>query len=161
MSDIALQGASDIIFLNKHPDIGNIDEINIDDDISSLKDMKLKNINRLISGHLNVNGLFGKFEGVKTLVCKYVDILILTESKTDDTPQQFFIEGFSMPFRVDKNIHGGGVFAYTRDDIPCAQLKTHTQDDDLEGLIFEINLPLFDTTCENCFHTLGGLDLKL
>ena len=66
MSDIADQGASDIIFLNEHPDIGNIDESNIDDDISSLKDMKLKNINRLILGHLNVNGLFGKFEGVKT-----------------------------------------------------------------------------------------------
>ena len=43
------------------------------------------------------------------------------------------MEGFCMPFRVDRNIHGGGVFAYIREDIPRALLKTHIRDDDLEG----------------------------
>ena len=45
-----------------------------------------------------------------------------------------------MPYRLDRNIHGGGILAYVRDDILSAQLSSHTQANDFEGLFFEINL---------------------
>ena len=30
---------------------------------------------------------------------------------------QFVIDGYSTPFRLDRNIHGGGVLLYVREDI--------------------------------------------
>ena len=54
--------------------------------------------------HLNINFLYNKFEGLKLLVQDKIDILVLSETKLDDTytTNQFMIEGFSSPFRADK-----------------------------------------------------------
>ena len=30
----------------------------------------------------------------------------------------FLIKGFCEPFRIDRNIHGGGILFYVREDIP-------------------------------------------
>ena len=38
---------------------------------------------------------------------------------------QFYIDGFSKPYRLDRNIHGGGVMIYIRKDIPSKELKNH------------------------------------
>ena len=46
-----------------------------------LKRLKLKNINRLIIGHLNINSLRNKFEDLKMLCKDNIDILVLTETK--------------------------------------------------------------------------------
>ena len=66
--------------------------------------------------HLNINFLYNKFEGLKLLVQNKIDILVLSETKLDDTytTNQFMIEGFSSPFRADRNAHGGGLFVYVR-----------------------------------------------
>ena len=45
-----------------------------------------------------------------------MDVLVLTEIKLDDSFQ--LIDGFSEPFRIDRNKSGGGVMIYVRDDIP-------------------------------------------
>ena len=50
------------------------------------------------------------------------------------------IEGFSMPFRFDRNRSGGGVIVYVRDNIPRKQLTKHTLPDDIEGVFIEVNL---------------------
>ena len=48
-----------------------------------------------------------------------LDIILLTE-----TSSQFAIEGCAKPFRRDRDIHGGGVSIYVRDDIPCVEVKS-------------------------------------
>ena len=53
---------------------------------------------------------------------------------------QFFIDGFSDPYRLDRNVNGGGVLIYTREDIPCKQLFDHSFPDDIEGMFIELNL---------------------
>ena len=53
---------------------------------------------------------------------------------------QFVIDGYSTPFRLDRNIHVGGVLLYVREDNPCKQLSQHTFPDDIEGVFVEINL---------------------
>ena len=75
---------------------------------------------KVILGNLNINSLPNKFEQLKETVLKYVDVLVLTETKLDDSfPQaQFLVEGFSEPYRYDRNRKGGGVMIYIRDDIP-------------------------------------------
>ena len=53
---------------------------------------------------------------------------------------QFLIDGFSPPFRLDRNSRGGGVMIYVRNDIPCRELKSHNVTDNFEGIVLEINL---------------------
>ena len=71
-----------------------------------------------------------------------IDILIITESKLDDTfpKAQFIIEGYSAPFRIDRSKNGGGVIIYVRNDIPCKELTDHPLPSKLEGIFFEVNL---------------------
>ena len=73
---------------------------------------------------LNINYVANKFNQLKELVLKYVEILVFTETKLDDSflNLQFSVDGFSEPFRIDRNRFGGGVMIYDRDDIPSKLL---------------------------------------
>ena len=73
---------------------------------------------------LNINYVANKFNQLKELVLKYVEILVFTETKSDDSflNLQFSVDGFSEPFRIDRNRFGGGVMIYDRDDIPSKLL---------------------------------------
>ena len=107
-----------------------------------LKNPKLKNTNRLIVGQLNKNSIEGKSDHVKVLIVKNIDILVLTETKIDSSfpNAQFRIDGFSAPFRLDRNRFGGGVLIYVRENIPCKQLAKHILPDDIEGIFADISL---------------------
>ena len=107
-----------------------------------LRNLKLKNTNRLILGHLNINSIVGKFDHFKVLIENNIDILVLAETKIDASfpNAQFRIDGFSAPFTLDRNRFGGGVLIYVREDIPCKQLTKHILPDDIEGIFVEINL---------------------
>ena len=74
----------------------------------------------MVIGTLNINSLSSKFGNLIVLISGMVDILITTETKLDDTYpiSQFHIDGYSMPYRLDRNRNGGGVTIYVREDIP-------------------------------------------
>ena len=109
---------------------------------SFLSDLRIKNVNRLIIGNLNINSLANKFEQLKLMIQGKVDILVITETKLDDTflTSQFTIHGFSEPYRIDRNRYGGGVMIYIREDIPSRLLKKHNFPVDIEGMFIELNL---------------------
>ena len=50
-----------------------------------LKNLRLKNTNRLILGHLNINSIVGKFDHLKVHIENNIDILVLTETKIDSS----------------------------------------------------------------------------
>ena len=79
----------------------------------------MKNVNRLMIGNLNINSISNKFDQLKLFVQGKVDILIVTETKLDSTfpTSQFMIDGYSEPYRFDRNRNGGKVFIYIREDI--------------------------------------------
>ena len=106
------------------------------DTLSILRNLKLKNINRLVLGHLNINSLAGKFDQLKALIKRNIDILVLAETKIDSSfpNAQFRIDGFSIPFRLDRNRFGGEVLIYVREDIPCKELTQHKLPENIEGL---------------------------
>ena len=60
----------------------------------------INNINRLISGQLNINSTRNKFEQLSTIVNSKIDILMISETKVDETfpATQFLLQGFCMPF---------------------------------------------------------------
>ena len=60
-------------------------------------------------GHLNMNSFRNKFEALKSLIQGKVDIFVISETKLDESfpRSQFTINGFSTPFRLDRNDEGG------------------------------------------------------
>ena len=88
--------------------------------LSEIRELRLRNINRVLIGNLNINFIRNKFDQLKDTVLKYIDILILTETEPDEMflISHFSMDGFSKPYRSDKNKHGEGVIVYIRDTIP-------------------------------------------
>ena len=70
-----------------------------------LKNLKLKNNHRLVIGNLNINSMSNKFDNLKLITQDKFDILVITETKTDSTfpLNQFAIQGYSKPYRFDRN----------------------------------------------------------
>ena len=83
-----------------------------------------------------------KFDQLKTIIGNNIDILIITETKVDSRfpNSQFMTEGFSMPFKLDRNRFGGRIMIYVREDILSKQLAKHKLPDDIEGFLVEMNL---------------------
>ena len=95
-------------------------EINNDeflDPLSTIKNLWLSNVNRVVIDNLNINSLPNKFNQLKELILRHVDILVLTETKLDNSFQnsQFSVDGFSEPFRIGRNRSGVEVMIYGRD----------------------------------------------
>ena len=92
-------------------------------------------MNKVIIGNININSFPAKFDQVKEVILKNVDILVITETKLDDTFPlgQFYVEGFTMPNRLDRNRNGGGVINYVMEDIPSKLPQ------DVEGMFVELN----------------------
>ena len=85
-----------------------------------LKALRLKNFNKLILAHLNINSLRNKFEFLISLIDDNIDILMISETKLDQSfpTNQFMINCFSATFCLDRNDKGGGIILYIREDIP-------------------------------------------
>ena len=109
--------------------------------LSTIKILRLSNVNRVVIGNLNINSLPNKFNQLKKVFLKYVDILFLTETKVDDSflNSQFLVDGFSEPCRIDRNRSGVGVMIYVWDDSSSKLLTKHFFPNDIKGLFVELN----------------------
>ena len=79
-----------------------------------------KHQNRLIFSTLNINSIPNKLDDIRTTTADFVDILVVTESKLEQSflEAQFFIIRFSKSFRKDRNRHGGRRLMHIKEDIP-------------------------------------------
>ena len=61
-----------------------------------MENLKLKNNHRLVIGNLNINSTSNKFDNLKLIIQGKIDILVITETKTDSTfpLNQFAIHGY-------------------------------------------------------------------
>ena len=75
-------------------------------------------------------------------ITKYVDILLLSETKLDDSfpTGQFSLNGCSKPYRLDRSSNGGGILLYVRDEIPSRLLTDYKIKDNLELFFVEVNI---------------------
>ena len=110
--------------------------------MNTLHQIRIKNANRLIIGHLNINYLRNKFEMLEELIKDKIDIFLISERKLDSSfpSGQFVIKGYIKPFRLDRNQKGEGLLLYVREGIPCKILKECTPEKPIENLFVEINL---------------------
>ena len=105
------------------------------------KQLRNQNPHRIIIDHLSINSIRNKFESLVRFVGNNLDVLMVSETKVDDTfPElQFLIEGFSKPFRLDHTAKGGRILLYIKEDIPCRHIKQITLNNLFEGFFVELN----------------------
>ena len=94
----------------------------------------------MIIGKLNINSLRNKFESSVQQVSGNIDILMVSGTKLDNSfpVSQFLIDGYTPPFRPDRDNNGGGKMLFVREDIPCKLLSVENHP--MEGFYVEINL---------------------
>ena len=82
-----------------------------------LENLTLKNNHKLVIGNLSIDSISNKFDNLKSITQGTIYILVITETKTDSNfPLNLFaMQGYSKPYRFDKNRNGGGVFIYVRE----------------------------------------------
>ena len=103
-----------------------------------LKNIRLKNSNRLVLAHININSLRNKFDSLLQIVNNNIDILLISETKIDSSfpTAQFNITGYTT-YRRDRNQNGGGIILYVKEDIPSKLLII---DSHFESIFLEINI---------------------
>ena len=75
-----------------------------------LRELRMKNVNKVVIGSLNINSFASKFVQLREIIGKNLDILTIQETKLDPSfpSDQFALEGYSEPYRLDRNKYGGG-----------------------------------------------------
>ena len=110
---------------------------------SVLRRLRLNHPQQIIIGHLNINSIRNKFDLMKTMLTRDIDILMITETKLDDSfpVSQFEIDGFSTPFRLDQNKNGGGgILLYIRSYTVASKLNNYIFPNDIKAFFIEINI---------------------
>ena len=131
----------------------NPDKISADSSLNSIASIRLcksnffnnlrkQNPDRLIISHVNVNSLRNKFEFLVPLVKDNIDILMLSETKLNSSfpLAQFSIEGYSEPYRLDRDRNVGGLILFIRERLPSKLLSSKFNSGNKEYLLVEMNL---------------------
>ena len=107
-------------------------------DIRELKYLRNEDPYRVIVGHGNINSIKNKFELLVKYASNKLDILLVSETKTDDTlpESQILIESFLSPYRLDRTAKGWGISLHIREDITSKYLKKITVNESFEGIFF-------------------------
>ena len=81
------------------------------DCISVLKALRSDNSDKLVFAHININSIRNKFEFLSTQVKGNIDVLMVSETKIDNSfpVGNFVIDGFSTPYRLDRDSNGAGI----------------------------------------------------
>ena len=106
---------------------------------SVLKSIRSNQPQQVIIVHLNINYIRKKFDIMKPILMYDVDIFM---AKSDDSfsVSKFNIEGFSSPFRLNRNKNGRGIILNIRTYIIASKLTSFTFPNDIEAFFIEINL---------------------
>ena len=126
------------------PQISNL-ITQVDNDIDPkemMESLKAKHRDRPVIAHLNINFLDPKFEPLRDMIKDNVDILLVSETKIDDSyPEgRFFIEGYKEPIRLDRNKNGGGLLFFVHDDLECKEIKSHKLTKKTEGIFLKLTI---------------------
>ena len=90
---------------------------------------------------MSINSIRKKFETLVSPVTSD-NILMISETKIYESfpLSQFMIDGFSIPYRCDRNAYGGGILVYFRNNVTAKLLELENFPLDIEAIIPEINI---------------------
>ena len=107
-----------------------------------IDDLKTLSLKYPIIAQININSIRNKFETLASLVVYDIDILIISETKINESfpLSRFIIDGLSMPYRRDRNDHSGRILVYFRNKITAKFLKLENLPADIEAIFIEMNI---------------------
>ena len=110
--------------------------------MTKLKDIRITSLNRIVISHININSIGNKFELLAEAVMGNVDILMVTDTRTDKSfpTSQFILPGLTLSYRFDRTKDGGGILVYIREDISSKLLNISYVVSNTECLGIEVNL---------------------
>ena len=142
----------------------------LNDDLIGLSKQRLKYPKNLTIGHLNINSVRNKFSSLQQTVLNKTDILLLSETKIDDSfpNSQFFAEGFKM-YRKDRTKTGGGLLLYVNENLPGKIINSYKFKENSEIILFEFSvsnkkwllLGSYRPPSQNDFSFISELNLAL
>ena len=82
-----------------------------------------------------------KFSSLQQTVLSKTDILLLSETKIDDSfpNSQFYAEGFKM-YRKDRTKTGGGLLLYGNENLPGKIISSYKFKENSEIILFEFSI---------------------
>ena len=105
-----------------------------------IRNVRVKNLRNIIIAHININSLRHKFSELNIMLHeKMIDILVISESKLDDSFSNnlFHINGYCL-YRQDNTARSGGIVVYVRDCIANSCGKIQINEKLLECLSVDI-----------------------
>ena len=99
-----------------------------------LRKLRIKNPNKVIIAHLNINSIRNKFEVLSLIFRGVIDILMICETKVDGSfrTEQFIIEGYSAIYRLDRNDRNGRIMLIIKDNFLTSCLDKYCFPDEIE-----------------------------
>jgi len=84
----------------------------------------------------NINSVRNKLEYLYLFLNGSVDILSIAETKIDESfpTNQFLLNSFKIPYRLDLSHQSGGILTYIRSDIPSRPLNSFKIDRDFQTM---------------------------
>ena len=101
-------------------------------------------MHKIVAWQININSVQNKFDHLMAAVSGNIDILLINETKIDSTfpVNQFYFNGYNVPYRNDRNTNGGGILVYIRDDIGSPIIGCENLPSSFEGLVIELSFNL-------------------
>ena len=101
-------------------------------------------MHKIVVGQINVNSIRNKFDYLMAAVSGNIDILLITETKIDSTfpMNQFYLNGYNVPYRNYRKTNGGGILVYIRNDIRSRITECENLPRSFEGLVIELSFSL-------------------
>ena len=75
-------------------------------------------MHKILAGQININSIRNKSDPLMAAVTENIDVLLITEINLSTFPEtQFYLNGYNVPYRHDRNTNAGDILVYVRDDI--------------------------------------------
>ena len=111
-------------------------------DYTKAKELRLNYPSNVILSFININSIRHKIDQLMEFAKGNIDILAIAETKLNKSfpEQQFFSEGYKLPYRHDQTHKSGGLLVYINKDIPSRRLTKFEIPSDIQIIPFELNL---------------------
>ena len=101
-------------------------------------------MHKIVVGQININSIRNKSDPLVAAVAENIYILLITETKLDSIfpVNQFYVNGYNVPYRQDRNTNGGCILVYFRDDIRSRIIESENLSSSFECLVIGISFIL-------------------
>ena len=92
--------------------------------------------------YVNINSVRNKFTDFQEIINGNVDVVSTAETKIDASfsSDQFALEGYHSPYRLDISSRNGAILVYVKSSIPSRCMSCENLCDSIQAVPFEINL---------------------